>query len=339
MAATKAASKRRYPRPRLAADVVLFGVGNDELQVLLISRGIAPFADMWALPGGHVEQDEDPRHTAARELTEETGLSGLPLTDLAVFGAAGRDPRGWYVSSVFIGASASARLSPVAADDATDVAWHSVRKLPELAFDHADIIARALSELGERRPPRPDAEPAVGSGPHLFLFSGATASGKSTLCRELLRAVPGAIHLDLDQIRRDLTGGKPTYSYAEAWAAHNATRSLAEWLLAQGQPVLIDVSGLTAADRAHYLASGPLFGSPTTLIWCETTKSVAEKRLKRRAAGLDPLDHSSAKLAFWIESLARRQRPTADEADLLIKVGPANHATAFAELVARLESE
>src|SRR5688572_2665955 len=34
----------------------------------------APLAGYWEFPGGKVEPGEDPRHTAARECREETGL-------------------------------------------------------------------------------------------------------------------------------------------------------------------------------------------------------------------------------------------------------------------------
>lgn len=330
--------KRRHQRPRVAADVVLLGLGPAGLQVLLVQRGAPPFEGLWALPGGHVEPGEEPHLSAARELAEETGVIDLPLTDLAVFGAPGRDPRGWYLSAAFLGVTLVGAQAPQAADDAVAVTWVSVRDLPALAFDHAQIIARALVELGSRRPLQHNPLPAPDSGPNLVLVSGVTASGKSSLCRELAAALPGFTHLDLDQIRRDLTGNAPTYSHAEAWAAHNATRALAEWLLAGGHAVVIDVSGLTAADRAHYLNSGPLFGAHTTLVWCETDQATALARLERRAAGLDPLDHSSAKMEFWTRSLARRELPSLAEADTIVKVTPENHDLALVELVARLRS-
>lgn len=330
-------TKRRYERPCVAADIVLFGFGPAGLQVLLIQRGTPPFEGLWALPGGHVEPNEEPRLSAIRELAEETGLTDLPLLDLAVFGAPGRDPRGWYISAAFLGVTLASDVIPEAADDAADVAWHSVRNLPELAFDHAAIIARGLVELGSRRPQVLDPLPVLGTGPELVLASGVTAAGKSTLCRELVAAVPSLTHLDLDQIRRDLTANKPTYSHPEAWASHNATRSLAEWLLAAGHGVVVDVSGLTASDRAHYLNSGPLFGSRTTLVWCETDQATALARLEHRAAGLDPLDHSSAKMEFWTKSLARRELPSLAEADVIVKVTPQSHDAALAELTTRLD--
>jgi len=47
-----------------------------------------------ALPGGFIEMDEELEDAAARELQEETGLTGIMLTQLYTFGKVGRDPRG-----------------------------------------------------------------------------------------------------------------------------------------------------------------------------------------------------------------------------------------------------
>src|SRR5262249_40007777 len=112
----------------------------------LIKRGKAPFKGSWALPGGFVDQNEPLSRAAARELEEETSLSGLPLEQLAAFGDPGRDPRGHTVSVAYY--TFLAAQSPVAAgDDASAVDWHSVRTLPKMAFDHLQIVALAHDRL------------------------------------------------------------------------------------------------------------------------------------------------------------------------------------------------
>ena len=47
-----------YPRPALTVDCVVFGLDENDLKVLLIERGIEPFAGKWALPGGFVTPEE-----------------------------------------------------------------------------------------------------------------------------------------------------------------------------------------------------------------------------------------------------------------------------------------
>lgn len=135
------------PKPTLAADIVLFvrnGSDNDE-KVLLIQRKYEPFKDCWALPGGHVDQDEPLEVAARRELKEETGIEMEEgsLYQFHTFSAPGRDPRGWTVSVAYVGMLIQ-EIEPDAGDDAKLAQWFSTKALPELAFDHKDIIHKAL---------------------------------------------------------------------------------------------------------------------------------------------------------------------------------------------------
>jgi 8-oxo-dGTP diphosphatase len=136
-----------YARPALTVDCVVFGVDADDLRVLLIQRGLAPFEGQWALPGGFVRIDETLEDAARRELEEETGLGKVFLEQLYTFGAADRDPRERVVSVAYY-ALVNLRDHHVhAATDARDAAWFGVNDVPRLAFDHADILQTALERL------------------------------------------------------------------------------------------------------------------------------------------------------------------------------------------------
>jgi 8-oxo-dGTP diphosphatase len=131
-----------YPRPMLTADVVVLAGTAEDARVLLIQRGNPPFAGSWALPGGFVEEGERIAQAAPRELAEETGLKVDSLELLGVYDTPGRDPRGWTVSVVYL-ARVPGESEVTGADDASDARWFAVNELPELAFDHALIIADA----------------------------------------------------------------------------------------------------------------------------------------------------------------------------------------------------
>lgn len=138
-----------YPRPAVTVDCVVFGLDLDvgDLKILLIQRRGAPFAGMWALPGGFVDMGETLEQSAKRELQEETGISRLYLEQLYTFGDPGRDPRGRTITVAYY---ALVKLSdhPIKADtDASDVAWFGVSDLPRLAFDHAKVVSMALGRL------------------------------------------------------------------------------------------------------------------------------------------------------------------------------------------------
>ena len=131
-----------------------FDVGDGRFQVrpaaiirrgdhLLIHR--ATQDTFWALPGGRLELTEDLMDGAARELAEETNITGVSLVQVGAFGKPGRDPRGRSITVAFLGRLPAARKEQAkAADDAAEAQWCPIDALPPLAFDHADIIAAAL---------------------------------------------------------------------------------------------------------------------------------------------------------------------------------------------------
>ncbi|QEG23857.1 NUDIX domain-containing protein [Mariniblastus fucicola] len=132
-----------YPRPAVSADVVVFDSSTDS--ILLIQRKKDPFAGSWALPGGFMEMDEAADATAIRELKEETGLVVAQVEQIGAYSAVDRDPRGRVVTVAFM-AEASTSESIAAADDAADAKWFPVDDLPELAFDHSQIISDCFSK-------------------------------------------------------------------------------------------------------------------------------------------------------------------------------------------------
>jgi 8-oxo-dGTP diphosphatase len=137
----------RYPHPAVSTDVVVFTIEAQTLELLLVRRANEPFRGMWALPGGFLDIDEDLEACALRELEEETGLRGVYLEQLYTFGEPRRDPRERVISVAYFALVPIDRVDPRAASDAAEVGWFPFNKLPELAFDHAEIIRLAHRRL------------------------------------------------------------------------------------------------------------------------------------------------------------------------------------------------
>ena len=131
----------QYARPAVTVDVILF---NDQEELLLIKRDGEPFKGSWAFPGGFVDENEDLEIAARRELLEETCLMGGSFKQIGTYGKPGRDPRGHTISVVYSGKVIDADLLE-AADDASEAKWFSLDDLPELAFDHQEIIEEFIA--------------------------------------------------------------------------------------------------------------------------------------------------------------------------------------------------
>jgi 8-oxo-dGTP diphosphatase len=134
------------PALQVTVDVVIFTLRDDDLQVLLVKRKVAPYAGRWAIPGGFVGLDEPLEEAARRELQEETGVRDVYLEQLYTFGDPKRDPRGRVITVAYF-ALVPAPLAVSAGSDAVEARWWSMDDLPALAFDHAKILDYALTRL------------------------------------------------------------------------------------------------------------------------------------------------------------------------------------------------
>lgn len=142
-----------YPRPVVTADVIVWSREDDRIKVALVERGHEPFEGYFAIVGGHfdVETDESVAFAASRELNEETGIEADEddLWFFEVYDAKGRDPRGRYVSHVYVlQVHPETKFRP-AEGEIRQVAWVYEDQLDtiQLAFDHRQILLDFLSTI------------------------------------------------------------------------------------------------------------------------------------------------------------------------------------------------
>lgn len=133
-----------YPRPAVTVDIIV--VSGETPDVLLIQRKHPPFEGYRALPGGFIEMEEPLETSALRELEEETGVTNVPLTEVGAFSDPHRDPRGRVITIAYV-AVVKNPLNIKAGSDASEASWFPSSELPRLAFDHSQIIRKALDKL------------------------------------------------------------------------------------------------------------------------------------------------------------------------------------------------
>lgn len=138
----------KYPHPAVTSDCVIFGFDGVAIKVLLIQRGIEPYKDKWAFPGGFMQIDETVEECAKRELEEETGLKATSVEQFYTFTDVNRDPRERVIT---VAHYALVRLEEVkGGDDAMSAQWFAMNEIPSLAFDHDRILRMAVNRLKER---------------------------------------------------------------------------------------------------------------------------------------------------------------------------------------------
>lgn len=135
----------KYPRAALTVDAIVVAGNHSQDLVLLIQRKYDPYAEKWALPGGFINMDETLAEACQRELFEETGLKDIALQQFFTFDAINRDPRHRTITTVFYG-RISEPLPVTGGDDAAIARWFPIISLPEMAFDHAEIIRKFVKE-------------------------------------------------------------------------------------------------------------------------------------------------------------------------------------------------
>lgn len=137
----------KYPRPAVTADCIVMTKEADA-KVLLIQRGDEPYKGCWAFPGGFMNMDETTEQCAIRELEEETGLKVNEIHQIGAYSKVDRDPRGRTVTVAYL-AIVDKPMPLVGLDDAAKAEWWPLSALPQLAFDHDEIMRNAI-ELNKR---------------------------------------------------------------------------------------------------------------------------------------------------------------------------------------------
>ncbi|WP_167605129.1 NUDIX hydrolase [Maribellus sediminis] len=146
----------KHPKILVAVDSIIFGFNeNDyELKVLLLKRKFEPAKGEWSLMGGFVNSDESLDDAAKRIVEKLTGLEDVYMEQLYAFGEPDRDPGGRIISVSYVS------LIKINEYDRELVKqhgayWIPLSEIPELIFDHGDMVSKALRKLRIRARTQP----------------------------------------------------------------------------------------------------------------------------------------------------------------------------------------
>jgi 8-oxo-dGTP diphosphatase len=146
----------KFPKLLVAVDSIIFGFNENEheLKLLILKRKFPPEKGKWSLMGGFVAPEESLDNAAQRIVSQLTGLSNVYMEQLFTFGDINRDTGGRIISIAYFS------LIKINDHDSELVkkhgaSWISLSEIPDLIFDHPEMVKRALRKLRIRARTQP----------------------------------------------------------------------------------------------------------------------------------------------------------------------------------------
>ncbi|RYZ97999.1 MAG: NUDIX domain-containing protein [Sphingobacteriaceae bacterium] len=130
----------------VATDCIIFGFDGWNIKLLLVQRNIEPEKDRWSLMGGFMKPSESPDDAANRVLEQRTGLKNVYMDQLKVFGQPDRDPVERTLSIAYY-ALIDIHKYEKQLNDEHHAEWFLVEDMPDLIFDHNEMVKMARKQL------------------------------------------------------------------------------------------------------------------------------------------------------------------------------------------------
>jgi len=130
----------------VAVDCIIFGFDGWNLKLLAVQRKIEPEKDKWSLMGGFIQPSEAPDDAANRVLEMQTGLKTVYMEQFHVFGNPDRDPVERTLSVAYFALIDINRYEQQISDE-YHAEWFLLGDMPELIFDHAEMVKLAKKQL------------------------------------------------------------------------------------------------------------------------------------------------------------------------------------------------
>lgn len=140
---------RRYSqqtRILCAVDCIIFGYDGTDLKLLVIQRGFQPFKGKWSLVGGFIKETENAEEAAGHILKSLTGLDGIYMEQLHTFTKVNRDTVERTISIAYFALIDIQKYRQQLSEDFHPV-WFPINHLPELIFDHTEMVELAKEKL------------------------------------------------------------------------------------------------------------------------------------------------------------------------------------------------
>jgi len=134
----------------ITIDCAVFGYDNGSLKILLVQHGEGVSIGQWGLPGGWITEKEHIKGAAHRLLKKITGLDKIYLKQLKAFGSPDRYPAARVITIGYYAVVKRTDYNITVGGNISDAQWYNIKEIPELAFDHSQILEYALKKLRKK---------------------------------------------------------------------------------------------------------------------------------------------------------------------------------------------
>jgi len=137
------------PRHLVAVDCIIFGFEDGKLKLLIIKRKVAPMEGAWSMVGGFVQEGESTNDAATRVLQQTTGIQNIYMDQLLCYGDVERDSGARVISVAYYALIRISEADRILASQ-HGAHWLSLHQIPELIFDHTQMLNDALARLRDK---------------------------------------------------------------------------------------------------------------------------------------------------------------------------------------------
>lgn len=140
-----------YKNQGIHVALALFTVENGKFKVFLIQRKNQPYKDKWILIGGACYNNEDTETAMKREMFEKTGIKDVNFQMFNVYSRPDRSPVCRMLAVAYVGVIDCKRVEYLRETLKTqDADWFPIDQIPELGYDHTEILGDAIEYLKEK---------------------------------------------------------------------------------------------------------------------------------------------------------------------------------------------
>lgn len=134
------------PKHLVAVDCIIIGFEDGKLKLLIMKRKVDPMEGAWSLVGGFVQEGESTDSAASRVLQSTTGLDDIYMDQLQCYGDVNRDTGARVISIAYYALIRIPQHDKILATE-YGAHWLSLHQIPELIFDHTQMLQDALQRL------------------------------------------------------------------------------------------------------------------------------------------------------------------------------------------------